>query len=254
MTTSITATVEPAATPPRVRLDVTTTSTSITLYRVAQDGTQTAVRSYDGGPFPVTAGTLVAYDPEAPAGLPVSYTADGTGVTGSAVVTVTSDRVWLSHPGVPSRSQPVTVAKLSERSYEANQSVRYPLGRRFPIAASDGKRKAAAYDLTIRTTTLDDMGAIELLLDDLCPLLLNVPADKGWGQVAEYVAVGKVTAGRIVQWGPQPMREWLLPCSVVDRPPGGSQVDNTYGASLALYPTYADRYAAQATYGQAYDP
>lgn len=254
MTTSITATAEPSATPPRVRLDVTTSQTSLTLYRVAQDGARTAVRSYDGGPFPVTAGTLVAYDPEAPAGLPVTYTASGTGVTDSAAVTVTGDRVWLTHPGVPSRSQPVIVAELSPREYDANQSVRYPLGRRFPIVASDGQRKAATYDLTIRTETLDDMGAVELLLDDLCPLLLNVPADMEWGQVAEYVAVGRVTAGRIVDWGPHPMREWTLPCSVVARPPGGSQVDNTYAKSLALYPTYGARYAAHATYGLAFDP
>lgn len=252
MTATITATIEPAATPPRIRLNVTTDQTSLTLYRVAQDGTRTLVRSYDGGPFPVSGTTLTAYDPEAPIGLPVSYTADGAGVTNSAVVTLTGTDAWLTHPGVPTRSQSIMVRTLGERSYAANQSVRYPLGGRYPIVASDGRRKAATYDLTILTTTLTDMGEIEDLLADMSPLLLQVPVDKGWGIVSEYVAVGDVKQGRIVRLAVDPMREWSLSCSVVARPAGGSQAFNTYGKSLALYPTYGARYAAHATYGAAF--
>jgi hypothetical protein len=254
VTATITATAEPAAWPPRVRLDVATDQTSLTLYRVAQDGTRTPVRSYDGGPFPVTGSTLVAHDPEAPYGLSVTYTADGAGVTNSAAVTVNAARAWLTHPGVPARSQPITVASISGLEYEANQTVRYPLGRKSPIVASDGRRKAATYELTVRTTTLGDMGAVEVLLADLSPLLLNIPEDKRWGQPAEYVAIGRVVAGRVVRVGSSPMREWVLPCSVVERPLGGSQVDNTYAKSFALYPTYAARFAAHATYGEAFDP
>ena len=254
MTATITATPEPGAVPPRVRLNVTTDQSTIKLYRLAQDGTRTPVRSYDGGPFPVSAGTLVAYDPEAPLGLPVSYTADGTGVTNSASVTVTATDVWLTHPGVPSRSQSIEVASVSERAYEANQAVRYPLGRRYPIVASDGARKAPSYEVRIYTDTLSELGAIEDLLADLSPLLLQVPASMGWGQVSEYVAVGRVTMGRVVQIGDHPMRLWTLPCSVVGRPAGGSQADNTYAKSLAAYPTYAARLAAHSTYGLAFDP
>lgn len=256
MTATVVATAEPTAIPPRVRLDVTTSATSIALYRVAVDGTRTPVRSYDGGPFPVTAGTLVAYDPEVPFDLPVTYTADGSGVTGSAAVTVTdaASRAWLVHPGVPSRSSVVALRALSARSYDANLSVRYPLARRYPIAASDGRRKAATYEMTLITETLADLGPLELLLNDLSPLLLNVPGSLGFGQPAEYVSVGKVTCGRLVQVGDIPYREWTLSCSVVARPPGGSQVDNTYGKSLSLYATYAARYAAQSTYGLAFDP
>lgn len=253
MTATITATAEPAATPPRVRLNVTTNQSTIILYRVAADGTKTPVRSYDGGPFPVSSGTLVVYDPEVPYGLPVTYTADGAGVTDSGAVTVTSPRVWLTNPGVPSRSLPITVATMSDRDQDTSQSVRYPLGRRFPITASDGVRKAATYTLTVRTATLAEKDALDVLLADLSPLLLNVPAEKKWGQVAEYVTVGKVTAGRIVDWGPHPYRQWTLPCSVVARPVGGAQADNTYAKSFALYPTYADRYAAAATYGAAFN-
>lgn len=254
MTATITATAEPGAVPPRVRLDVTTNQTSITLYRVAQDGTRTPVRSYDGGPFPVSAGALVAYDPEAPFGLPVSYTADGAGVTNSGLVTVNAADVWLTHPGVPSRSQTIELRAISARQYEANQSVRYPLGRVFPIVASDGKRKAAVYELTLLTEVQADVAPLEALFADLSPLLLNVPPQSGLGHPTEYVAVGRLSVGRLVQIGDVPHREWSLPCSVVARPPGGSQVDNTYAKSLGLYPTYGARKAAHATYGDAFDP
>lgn len=253
MTATIVATAEPDATPPRVRLNVTTNQTSLTLYRVAQDGTKTPVRSYDGGPFPVSGTTLTAYDPEAAIGLPVSYTADGAGITNSGVVTVTGSQVWLAHPGVPTRSQPITVRTLGERSYQSNQSVRYPLGRRYPIVASDGRRKAATYDLTLLTSTLTDMGELEDLFADMSPLLLQVPADKGWGVVSEYVAIGDVKQGRVVRVAVEPMREWSLPCSVVDRPAGGSQAFNTYGLSLSKYATYGARFAAHATYGAAFN-
>lgn len=254
MTATITATAEPAAIPPRVRLDVTTDQTSLTLYRVAQDGQRTLVRSYDGGPFPVSGGTLVAYDPEAHFGMQYTYTADGAGVTGSAVVTVTDSRAWLVDPGVPQRSLPIVVSKLSSREYAADQSLRYPLNRKFPIVASDGRRKAPTYELAIYTPSLNDLGPLEELLGGLSPLLLQVPPDRGWGQSSEYVAVGNVTAGRLSRFLGEPAREWVLACSVTGRPVGGSQVDNTYAKSLALYPTYADRLAAHATYGEAFDP
>lgn len=253
MTATITATAEPTATPPRVRLNVTTNQATITLYRVAQDGTKTVVRSYDGGPFPVSAGTLVAYDPEAPVGLPVSYTADGAGVTNSSVVTVTTTDVWFTHPGVPSRSQIVELASLSPRVSDANQSVRYPLGRKYPIVASDGVRKAPSYEVKVLTDSLAELGALDALLADLSPLLLQVPPSLEWGQASEYVTVGQVSMGRLVQIGDVPWREWTLPCSVVARPPGGSQVYNTYARSKSLYTTYGARKAAHATYGAAFN-
>lgn len=254
MTTTIVTLAEPENTPPRVRLQVTTSLTSLTVYRVAQDGTRTPVRTYDGGPLETPGGSGLLFDPELPYGEPITYSSDDPATTPSAAVTVSSDDVWLGHPGVPVRSQTITVAGLSAREYEANASVRYPLGREFPIVATDGRRKAPVYTLTVRTRTLDSLGRLQELLADLSPLLLNVPADKGWGQVAEYVQIGRVTMGRIVQWGPHKYREWQLPCTVVGRPPGGSQAEITYAYSEALYPTYADRLAAHATYAEALDP
>lgn len=255
MTATITATPQPTSTPPRVRLDISTDQTSLVLYRVGQDGTKTPVRTYDGGPLPVTGPTVVAYDPEMPFGQPVSYTADGAGVTGSATVTVTSSDVWLVPPGTPSRAMPVTIATVSDKVSPANQSVRYPLARRYPIVASDGIRKADTYTLTIRTTGPDELAALKSILSDLSPLLLNVPPAKAWLDMdTEYVAVGDLTRANPVRFAAFDYREWKLPCSAVARPGGGTQAFNTYGTSAALYATYGARKAAAATYGQAFNP
>lgn len=108
MTATVTATAEPDNSPPRVRLDVVTDQSTVVLHRVEQDGRRTVVRSYDGGPLPVVGGEVLIYDHEAPIGLPVSYTADGTAVTPSELVTLTGDRIWLVHPGVPVRDGLVT--------------------------------------------------------------------------------------------------------------------------------------------------
>ena len=253
MTATITATPEPAATPPRVRLNVTTDQSTLVLYRVAQDGTKTVVRSYDGGPFPVPGTTLLTYDVEAPLGLPVSYTADGSGVTNSAVVTLSGSTVWLTHVGVPARSRAITVKSFGERQDPVEQSVRYPLNRKFPVVASDGRRKAPTYEMTVLTRTLTEVSDIEAILDDLTPLLLQVPASKGWGVVSEYVNVGPAAQRRLTPFAGNPDRDWALALAVVARPIGGAQTDNTYAKSFAAYPTYAARFAAAPTYGQAFN-
>lgn len=253
MTATITATIEPSATPPRIRLDVTTNQSTLVLYRVAADGTKTVVRSYDGGPFPVPGTSLLAYDSEAPIGLPVSYTADGAGVTNSAVVTLTGSSVWLTHVGVPTRSRSIMVGEFGPRAFSAQQAVRYPLGRKYPVVVSDGRRKAPQYDLTVLTRSLTEAADFEALLDDLTPLLLRVPAAKGWGVVSEYVTVDTASQRRLARFPGHPDREWSLSLSVVSRPVGGAQADNTYAKSFAAYPIYAARFAAHATYGQAFN-
>jgi len=254
VTTTVTATAEPGATPPRVRLDITTNQTSLVVYRVALDGSQTPVRTYDGGPLPVSGSTALLYDPEAPFGQSFTYTTDDTATTASASVSVDPGVVWLVHAGVPTRSVPVTVAAFSERQAGASQSVRYPLNRRFPIVANDGMRKADTYTLTLLTQSQDEFSALQDLLSDLSPLLLNVPPSRNWvGAGTEYLAIGDVSVsnpGRVVVL---PDRLWSLPCSVVDRPAGGSQAFNTYAKSTGLYSTYSARLAAHATYGAAFD-
>ena len=256
MTTTITATPEPAATPPRVRLDVTSDQASVVLWRVAQDGSKVKVRTSDGGPLVVSGGTAFLYDPEPPQGQQLYYTADGTAVTPSATVTVDSGLVWLVNPLVPARSVPVRIANISDRMAGAgSQSIRYPIGAKYPIVANDGARKADTYTLTVRTVGQQEYDALDALLADLSTLLLNIPASKRWiGVQTEYIAVGDIPRQNPTSWGQFQHRNWPLPCTVTASPAGGSQANITYGYSKALYATYADRKAAAATYGQAFDP
>jgi hypothetical protein len=254
VTTTVTATAEPNATPPRVRLDITTNKTSLTVYRVALDGTKIPVRTYDGGPLPVSGSTALLYDPEAFFGQPYTYTTDDTATTASASVTVNATVPWLVHPNVPTRSMPVQLSEIRDRQAAANQSIRYPLGRKFPIVANDGQRKADAYELILRTDGQTELDALKALLDDLSPLLLNVPADPTWvDQGSEYVAAGDLTRANPGEFLQFQQRFWSLPCSVVDRPAGGSVAFNTYAKSTGLYSTYSARLAAHATYGAAFD-
>jgi hypothetical protein len=253
--TIITATPEPDATPPRIRLDIVTDRTTLILYRVAQDGTKDLVRTYDGGPFPIGTGSGFIYDVDAPQGEPVRYTIDGDDTVTSSTVTVDSGRTWLVDPAVPTRSVPVELADMSDRSAGANQSIRYPIGRRFPIVANDGVRKADTYTLTLRTRGQGELVALKALLADLPTLLLNVPGNTDWVDLTtEYIAVGDLTRsnkGGYVQFDE---REWALQCAVADRPTVGTQAFVTYGYSKRLYPTYGARKAAHATYGEAFDP
>jgi hypothetical protein len=159
------------------------------------------------------------------------------------------------HPNAPTRSMPVTLSGISERAAAASQSVRYPLARRYPIVANDGARKADTYTLKVRTTGPQELAALKAITADLATLLLNVPPANQWIDLGtEYIAIGDTSRANPITFGAFPHREWNLPCSVTGRPLGGTQAFNSYAVSKALYPTYAHRKAAAATYGQAFDP
>lgn len=243
----ITPTVEPATVPPRVRIDVTDLDTAatagVTLTRVDPDGKARPVRTYDGGPLVFTAGTggrvATLYDYEPPYGAPLTYsTAEAPTIT-SGQVTVPEDRVWLIHPGVPALSMPITVAKMGARTRPVTRGVYRPMGSRYPVVHTDGQRQAPEYPLTVRTTTLPELQQLLDLCDDAQVLLLNVPATKQWGVGAEYISVGDLSEDRLYQYGREPRRVFDLPCTVVDRPEGGTTASRTLASIAAEAPTLA---------------
>lgn len=254
--TTISVTPEPDAVPPRMRLDVVSNQSALVVYRVGQDGARSVVRTYDGGPLVITGGSTYLYDVEVPQGRPVTYTAgDGTDVAASPPRSVDSGLVWLVDPAVPSRSVPLRVSGMSNRSAAANLSIRYPLARKFPIVASDGVRKADTYTLRVRSESQAELDAVAAVLANLSTLFLNVPLSKQWVDLgSDYIAVGDVDRTNPTNWQRFTNRDWSLPCTVTDRPTGGSQAFITYGYSQALYATYGARRAAHATYGEAFDP
>lgn len=253
MTVTVTPTVEPSTsntTPPRVRLDITDDGglAQTTITRLDPDGSSVVVRTGDGGPLPISAGIGLLYDYEAPFGAQVSYASLESPAVTSIQVTVDEAQVWLIHPGVPTLSRPVRAAGISGRIRPVRRGVHYPMGRKHAVVQTDGQRKAPEYTLTVRTTTEDERLAIDTLLEDASVLLLNVPADKGWGITAEYVAVGDSDEGRLFQYAREPRRHWTLPLLVVDRPAGGTTAARTYQDLLVGFATYADLAATHPTY------
>lgn len=251
---TITATAEPENVPPRVRINIVDTGTpavtEVTVMRLDPDGRRHPVRTQDGGPFGLTTsgsdhvGVLFDYEP--PYGQPVTYTVEENPAT-AASVTLNSEQVWLIHPGVPSRSVPITITDLPDRQRQVRRGVFYPLGGKFPIVVTDGRRKAASGQLRVRTETDQARIAMDALLEDAQILLLNVPAGHRWGVTTMYLAIDTTRETRFLNWGPHPYRNWDLPYAEVARPAGGAQSQWSLADVQASYATLVDVKAAYAT-------
>lgn len=226
-TLTLTATPEPAAVPPRVRLDITDSGTpavtSVVISRLDSDGRYRPVRTSDGGPLPISGGVATIYDYEPLGyGTPVTYSTNQAG--GPTVTAVLDSGVpWLVHPGLPSRSVPISISSQDDETFDVAQGIFDILEREDPIVVTGGARSTAASTFGIRTRTSAERRALRLLLSDASPLLLNMPAAMDWGIDPCYITVGTVRRGRTVRYGPFPYREWQLPYRVVGRPAGGTQ-------------------------------
>lgn len=252
MPTTLVATPQPANDPPRVLLELTYTGqTSATIIRTDPDGTQTPVRLAE----PVTldgAGSAVLYDYESWFESAFSYTATTAGgsITSSSVSLSVSD-VWLRHPGVPSLSRQIDFQGEGDPSRPVVQAVLEPLGRTYPVVVSDGQRKSKRGELTIRTASDAEHVALLALLDDVTPLLLDVPPSLGYGGdlVHQYLAIGDLgQRRRQPDYYPDTHRIWTAPYIVVGRPAGGIQAERTYADVLAADATYQGVLTRHATY------
>lgn len=265
MTLSITATADNESSPPSAVVTVTDTTvppvSSVTVLRVQSDGTTATVRTADGLPASLSliggASSVTLVDREVPFGQTVTYTVENTSAISDPVV-VDSTRPWLVHLTNSAASMPVTIAELAPRTREVVEGVLVVMGRRRPLVVTDGIRRAAAATITVRTDTLAEQAALDLLLDDARTLLLNVPADQGWGVTWEYIAVSTSQEERLIDYAPGPRRYWVLPYRVVDSPAGGSfgstpggGGDNTWAALALQATTWGDAATLYATWSDA---
>lgn len=250
MPTTLTAMAEPGNNPPRVLLQLTYTGqTSATIVRNDPDGSQTPVRLAEPAALDGS-GSWVGYDYESWFESATTYTATTAGgsiTSSSFTLDVTS--CWLRHPGVPSLSQQVDYQGEGEPVRSVTQAVLEPLGRSTPIVVSDGKRKSKRGELTLRTHDDDEHGKLVALLDDVTPLLLDVPPSKQFGADLshQYLSLGDLTQRRLVTFYKHPWRIWTAPYIVVGRPAGGIQAQRTY-ADLLAFPTYQAVLTAYGTY------
>lgn len=237
---TIAVTAEPGYSPPRVRIDVTDNrympATQVTITRRDPDGHSYPVRTSDGGPLLMSAGSATIWDYEAPYGVPLNYSTDASPDT--ATVELDCDDVWLIHPGVPAKSCRIKVTALPQRTRATRRGLHQVLGAAQPIPISSGARSTAAAPMSLRTFTDDDRQALDQILDDDAALRLNIPPSKPWGWDTCYISVGDLTENRTVAYGRFPWREWVLPIQVCGRPGGGTQAGITWNTVAAQYPTW----------------
>jgi hypothetical protein len=252
MTTTLVVTPDPTNVPPRMIIQLTYTGqTSATITRNDPDGTTTLVRLADPAALDGT-GSWVGFDYESWFGSSTTYTADTAGgsLLSSAVTLDVSD-IWLRHPGIPSLSQIIDFQGEGDPVRSVTQTVLLPLGRPNPIVVSDGQRKSKQGEITIRTKNDTEHENLLGLLDDVTPLLLDVPPLKGFGGdlVHQYLSIGDLTQRRRVEgYYLDPNRIWTAPYIVVDRPAGGIVSQRTYADILSGFATYSAVKTRYSTY------
>lgn len=204
---------------------------SLTCVRLNPDGTVEPVRQADPS-VEIDASEVALIDYEAPYGSPVQYRtlaiadAEPDLEQTTLSTTLNADRPWLIHPGTPALSQPLSVSSLADRQREVNQSVQSPIGRLRPIVLTDGTLRAPVGSMELSTETFTERDALLALLQDLTPLLLNIPAGLAWGVTSEWVAFSGVSE-RALRGGSE-VRIWQLPYRVVERPVGTVNIARTW--------------------------
>lgn len=245
---TLTVTTQPDNSPPRVRIDVddiTGSLTSATVTRLDPDGRWREVRTIDGNPLSLSNGSGTVFDNECPYGVPVTYTTDATGSPSvNAYLDVPS--VWLVHPGIPSLSISITPARgsFTKRTRTITRGVFRPMGRKYPITVTDGVRHSRDTNLNILCDGPTTEAALEALLADGSPLLLNIPPSRGWNFSTCYVSVGDVDQDMGTDMVIGDWSTLTLPIQVVDRPAGGTRSSWTMGNIRDNFATMADIKAA----------
>lgn len=250
MAVTVTPTVEPAYEPPRVKLEVVADSatTEVTVLRLDPDGSTSPVRTDDGNPLQLTLSGSdrvgEVYDYEPPYQEAIAYYAEEDPATVSGEITVDVDVPWLVHLGIPTLSRSVTLASFGGRTRPVRRAIYRPMGSRFAVAHTDGRRKAAESAIELRIDTLAELYALEDLTDDASVLLLNVPASLGWGVRHEYVSVGDIEEVRLIEYAAEPRRYYQMPYVVVARPEGGTRAAWSMDDIAANFATMNDIKAA----------
>lgn len=220
-----------------------------TVQRVNPDGTIVPVRGAD--PATLVAGAWVGDDFEAPLDEPFYYQATssdrpGVVVTSPTYTMASGGATWLKHPGRPFLNTKVEVGLPPDLTRPVAQGVFEVLGRSRPIAVTM-LRNSERGTLVLNTHTDADRVALLGLLEDGNPLFLSTPGGYGIGSV--YVAVGEVTEQRLTRVGRTPDRQFNLPFTVVDRPPGTAlAVGNSWSDVLGAYASWSQLLLTEGTW------
>lgn len=201
-------------------------------------------------------GTLLAFDNEAPLGLPISYQTKAHYVDGSTsgwspavtvAIPVETGEVWLKDIGQPLRSVRVTLRQLGGKQRRARSEVHAIQDSEYPIVVT-GPRLAPSEDVIIGTVTDAARSKVETLLATGQVVLLQCPP--GWGRNDAYVALGDYQELRLIQHGPRPERNWQVNLQEVAEPTSERTglPSSSYGAVKDDFASYRAVLANRSTY------
>jgi hypothetical protein len=200
---------------------------TITVHRVAADGSRTLVRGPAGliDRQPITSDLLVIEDHEAPFGVQYYYAITVYNSSGAVYFTRSSGTVtldladineaWLKDPANPQRNLRVLVKQPPDWSEPIEQAVYRVRGRRNAVILS-GIRGGPEGDLVVWTRSDEERKALGLLLSSGNTLLWQVAP--GMGEDDIYVKVGPVGRARVSPRAQEQWRAWTLPLVQQDMP------------------------------------
>jgi hypothetical protein len=200
---------------------------TITVQRVAADGTRALVRGASGliDRQAITSDLLILEDHEAPFGTPFHYAITfydtggaSAGTRSSATVTLTladPNEAWLKDPSMPQRNMRVLVRRAPDWQRPIEQSQFVIRGRRNKVVLS-GRRQGREGDLVVITRSDEEQKALDLLVDSGRVLLWQTAP--GAGVTDMYVSVAQTTEARIGPLAREEWRAWTLPMTEQDLP------------------------------------
>ena len=232
----------------------------ITIYRVTEDGTRTAIRGPSGlyDKDVITSDLLIVEDHEAPLDVPIYYyieiyTAAGvlSSTRTSSVFTLDVDDVnyaWLKDPGNPQRNMQVMVKQAPDWSDPIQQTAHKVRGRQNAVVLTDS-RGGQEGSLVVWTQSDDERKALRWLLSSGNVLLWQ--AAPGMGEDDVYINVGPVARPRVSPLATEAWREWTLPLTEADRPVTtgvNGSADRTWQDVLSGFATWQAVLDAYATW------
>lgn len=248
MTLTVAAAQDPYWLPPRVRLDV---DSSTSLPKPVPAGSVVRVDRIhqDGQRFPVIleanarlgSGSWAGFDYCCPFSQPVRYVAVIAGQESSLSPVdawLPSDKTWLTHPTEPALSfQPLRIVSIGARTARSASKTFDVYGSAYPVSLSSGARRALSGDITIALRAEDEHLAADLL-EDSGPILINTPATAGWDLKWAWIQPGDVVYSN--PGGYATYRERLASFSyqVVAQPDTDITPEWTWAKVMATFPNF----------------
>lgn len=254
---TITATVDTAVAQPRIRLDVVANATApgvdpggrLSLYRVNPDGTQKRV-IVDANAT-LIGGSWSGFDYHCPFNQQVQYIASASAVNSSMTpATLPSTVSWLIHPNNPALSvQLDAVADFADQAFDGSAVLSFPYSGVYPISLTEGVQRAPTGQLTARVDSQAKAQALQALLADGGPMLMNLASkDPGawWDQPWAWIQRATVTPLNPAKNLNGTSRKFVIPYQVIDTPAGAAlplwtcdNVTATYATCDQVTTTYS---------------